>query len=75
MELLHRRTSRRDNRPLLKKGDPKKILQDLIDARYPIYAEADIAFDVSDEPAPESAKRVLAKLKEHCESLTEAEDA
>ncbi len=73
VELLHRRTSRRDHRPLLKKGDPKKILKDLIDARYPIYAEADIAFDVSDEPAPDSAKRVLAKLIEHCESLIEAE--
>jgi shikimate kinase len=42
LETLVDRTSRRDHRPLLKSGDPKTVMQRLIEKRYPIYAEADI---------------------------------
>lgn len=70
LDLLDRRTQRRDNRPLLKNGDRREILQQLMDTRYPVYAEADIVFDVSDEPAPISAKKVLAKLIDHGNSDT-----
>src|SRR3546814_10746780 len=38
-ELLLRRTSRRNNRPLLKRGDPHEILNRLIEERHPVYAQ------------------------------------
>ena len=42
LDLLVARTSGRTHRPILNQGDPRRILSDLIDRRYPIYAEADI---------------------------------
>ena len=46
---LVRRVASRDNRPLLADGDPAEILQRLIDARYPVYTEADVIIDCVDE--------------------------
>lgn len=45
LEILLERVSRRDTRPLLKSGDKSVILSKLMEERYPIYAEADIAID------------------------------
>jgi shikimate kinase len=42
VEVLAERTSRRNNRPLLKKGDPAEILGRLADERRGFYAEAQI---------------------------------
>lgn len=42
VETLLERTGRRDTRPLLKTGDPRRILTDLKAARDPIYAQAHI---------------------------------
>ena len=33
---------KRDNRPLLKTENPKQTLESLMNARYPIYAQADL---------------------------------
>lgn len=65
VDLLLRRTSRRNNRPLLKRGDPRAILQDLIAQRYPIYANADITVDSADGPPEVTLERVLAALRAH----------
>ena len=65
LDLLVRRTERRSGRPLLNKGNGREILAGLIDERYPVYAKADFAVDVSDEPAPETAKRIMRELKNH----------
>ena len=46
---------RRNNRPLLKNGDPRAVLSRLIDERYPIYAEADITVDTRRRPARSDA--------------------
>ena len=62
LELLHNRTKRRNHRPLIKNDNPKATLTRLIKERYPDYGEADIIFDVSDEPASETAKKLLATL-------------
>jgi shikimate kinase len=62
---LVRRTERRSGRPLLNKGNGRAILSKLIDERYPVYASADFVIDVSDEPAPETAKRIMTELIEH----------
>jgi len=46
---LMRRVAMRDNRPMLKGGDPAEIMQRLMDVRYPVYAEADIVVDCGDD--------------------------
>jgi shikimate kinase len=42
LEVLWERVSKRDNRPLLKTENPKQTLKNLMDQRYPVYAEADL---------------------------------
>ncbi|MBM3570914.1 MAG: shikimate kinase [Alphaproteobacteria bacterium] len=68
IDLLVERTSRRNNRPLLKKGDPRAILQRLIDERYPIYALADICVDSAAGPAEEMVERIMTALFAHLSS-------
>jgi shikimate kinase/3-dehydroquinate synthase len=59
---LLRRVSGRDHRPLLATGDPAAILQRLMAVRHPIYAEADIVVDCSDESPETTTSRVLDKV-------------
>ncbi|MDE1156872.1 MAG: shikimate kinase [Neorhizobium sp.] len=42
LDVLWDRVSRRDHRPLLKTENPKQTLENLMNQRYPIYAEADL---------------------------------
>lgn len=65
IDLLMRRTARRSNRPLLKKGNRRETLERLIEQRYPIYAEADITVDSADAPPEVTVERVMAALREH----------
>lgn len=63
LDLLVKRTSGRDHRPLLKTGDPREILQRLIDLRHPVYATADItvrSLDQVPESTVEAVWRALA---------------
>lgn len=53
---------RRSHRPLLKNDNPMKTLERLIKERSRDYGEADIIFDVVDEPISETARRLLATL-------------
>lgn len=62
LDLLLKRTARRDNRPLLKNGDPRAVLNRLIDERYPVYAEADIVVDSVDGPPELTVERVHCAL-------------
>ncbi|HYB09903.1 MAG TPA: shikimate kinase [Alphaproteobacteria bacterium] len=68
IELLLRRVSRRNNRPLLKHGDQRATLERLIALRYPIYAEADIAVDSLDASPDATAERVVAALRAYLAS-------
>jgi len=63
VDLLLRRTSRRNNRPLLKRGDPREILGRLIKERYPVYAEADVVVDSVDGPPEMTLARVMDGLR------------
>lgn len=63
LDLLVKRTAKRSHRPLLNKGDPRQILKELMDKRYPIYAEADLVVDSRDGPPEETVKRALAAVK------------
>lgn len=42
LDVLWERVNKRDTRPLLKTENPKQTLENLMRARYPIYAEADL---------------------------------
>jgi len=62
LDLMLKRTARRNNRPLLKQGDPREILQSLAVERYPVYQEADIVVDSADGPPEVTLGRVLDAL-------------
>jgi shikimate kinase len=62
LDLLVSRVTRRDNMPLLKQGDPRDIMQRLMDERYPVYAEADIVVDSDDGPHDAVVERIVAAL-------------
>jgi len=70
LDLLLKRTVGRDHRPLLKQGDPREILGRLMEARYPIYAEADITVESTDEVAEATVARVMAGLIDYLEPTT-----
>ena len=63
IDTLVRRTSRRNDRPLLRNGDPKEILSRLMNQRYPIYQQADIVVDSFDAPAEETLANVLDAIE------------
>lgn len=63
LELLWRRVSRRSSRPLLRTADPRRTLAELVEARAPIYALADIAVDSGSGPAEETVGRLLTALQ------------
>jgi len=65
LPLLLKRTVGRDHRPLLRQGDPAEILGRLMAARYPIYAEADLVVDSTDEAPEATVARVLVHLAAH----------
>ncbi len=70
LDTLVRRTKRRDDRPLLKNGDPHDTLAHLMELRYPIYGQADIVVDVDDEPLSDTAERVYKTLASFIEAQT-----
>lgn len=52
LDVLMERVSRRDHRPLLRTENPRDVMKNLMDERYPIYGLADITIksrDVSHE--------------------------
>ncbi|MGV8856013.1 MAG: shikimate kinase [Devosia sp.] len=65
IDILFERVSRRSNRPLLKTANPRATLQQLIDDRYPIYAEADITVISRDVPQDTVANDVIAAVLAH----------
>ena len=64
-ELLFQRVQRRSNRPLLKTANPRQTLMDLIDKRYPTYAEADVTVVSTDVPQDQVAGEVIDALLTH----------
>ncbi len=62
LEILVARVQRRETRPLLKNGDPRAILKDLLAIREPIYAEADVTIDTEDGPHGAVVDRIIQAL-------------
>ncbi|MCC6940924.1 MAG: shikimate kinase [Novosphingobium sp.] len=59
---LVERVGRKDNRPLLKTGDPKEILTRLRDERQPYYSQAPIHVISSTQPHQITASRILRAI-------------
>jgi shikimate kinase len=62
LELMMKRVSRRNDRPLLQVADPRARLQQLMAERYPLYGEADITVDSVDGPPEVTLERTMAAL-------------
>ncbi|WP_349435667.1 shikimate kinase [Pararhizobium sp. A13] len=65
LDTLWERVNKRDSRPLLRTENPKQTLENLMHARYPIYAEADltvISRDVKKEVMVEEVLTALAAM-------------
>lgn len=48
LPVLMRRVLKRDNRPLIKTANPEEVMRNLMAARYPVYAEADLTVESRD---------------------------
>ena len=64
LDVLWERVNKRDTRPLLKTENPKQTLENLMIARYPIYAEADITVLSRDVNKDIMVREVLAAIAE-----------
>jgi shikimate kinase len=64
VEILLQRVKRRDNRPLLKTGDPRETLERLLEEREPIYAEADLTIESEEGPHAQAVERIVSVLKQ-----------
>ncbi len=62
LPVLIRRVAGRSHRPMLHGGDPAEIMQRLMNLRYPVYAEADVIVDCTDEPPDTTTGQVLDAL-------------
>ncbi len=62
LDILAARVARRTDRPLLKNGDPRAILGELIARRHPIYAEAELVVDSGEGSVESTAAAVIAAL-------------
>ena len=62
LEVLVRRVSRKDSRPLLSGKDPLAVLTELAEKRYPVYAEADITVETGDTAHHVTVDQVIRAL-------------
>ena len=63
LDVLMKRVSKRDDRPLLKEDDPRAVMQRLMDERYPIYAEADLIIETGIGPHNSAVTQILDALR------------
>jgi len=61
-DVLMKRIKRRQDRPLLKTGDPASKLQELIDLRYPTYALADLTVQSHEIPHDKIVDEIVDAL-------------
>lgn len=62
IDTLVQRTARKDNRPLLKDGDPREILSRLRDEREPFYSQAPIRVASADGPHHDTALAIIEAI-------------
>jgi shikimate kinase len=64
-DLLLSRVRRRNNRPLLRAGEPAEVIEQLIAERYPVYAEAAIHIQSRDVAHDTVIDDILTALAEY----------
>lgn len=64
VDTLVERTARKDNRPLLRTGDPREILARLRDERAPAYAQAQVHVTSASGPHTQTVYRVLQGISQ-----------
>mgnify|MGYP006093017717 CR=1 FL=1 len=69
LDVLVRRTSKREDRPLLKNNDHEAVLKMLLDERSPVYEKADITVD-SSEDGPEATASNIKQALSNLSSLS-----
>ena len=62
-EVLMKRIKRRTDRPMLKTADPAATLRQLMDVRYPVYAEADITVESREVLHEVIVEEILDRLR------------
>ncbi|WP_374472367.1 shikimate kinase [Phenylobacterium sp.] len=68
LDVLARRVSRKDTRPLLAGKDPLQVLKAQAEVRYPAYAEADITVETGDTAHHVTVDQVIRALTQHLEA-------
>jgi shikimate kinase len=62
LDVLVRRCSRRNTRPLLQSGDPSRDAGAARPRAYPVYAEADLTVETSESPHDAAVAAILDAL-------------
>ena len=62
LPLLMKRVMKRQDRPLLKTGDPESVMRKLIETRYPVYQLADLAVESRDVQHGQMVNDVIRAL-------------
>lgn len=63
--VLVRRVSKRNNRPLFEGRDPHVVMKELMEARYPVFATADIAVESRDVPHDVMVEEIIKVLGDY----------
>ena len=63
LDVLYHRVARRSTRPLLRRDEPREVLERLIEERYPVYAEADVTVESGDVPHDAMVDKIVVALK------------
>lgn len=72
LDLLVKRVARRNERPLLQNVDQRQKLAELMEIRYPVYAEADLTVESTDGPPDATLARVIASLEAYLAAPAES---
>lgn len=69
LDTLVERTARRNDRPLLRDGDPRAILARLMAERHPVYAEADVTVESRAGGPHDAVVTQILEALEACKAL------
>jgi shikimate kinase len=71
LDVLARRVSRKDTRPLLVGREPIDVLKELAEARDPIYATADLVVETGEAAHHITVEQVIRALTDHLDPTVE----
>jgi shikimate kinase len=67
LDVLAKRVSRKNTRPLIADRDPLEVLAAQAEQRYPIYGEADVVVETGDAPHHQTVDQVIRALSTYLE--------